>query len=275
MNNRKATVLPNSDLGMYMDKISGYLHTMNVSRIEVGRLLLEAENKLKESEYKELTAWTGLGKRSLEKLKQVARNKLITSNVDRLPKSWGTLVEISRLNEVEFKELVDDRKMIKRESTRYEVIKVIKDHRGELAEERGEEVRLFTIKVKGKVDGDLIDKFNQVHEIMEKVSKIDGVIVNDDCSYKVDSYLEKDNKKMENKEFKEARDYIFGLLKSKKKQLGKNYHRDIGHGVEDMFTDSIADCVELLGGDRVFNIVGSMSLYDNYNMDRYVKMYSH
>ena len=88
----------------YRDKIDKQLKLVKRSMVDIGRILNEAENNLSKKDYRELETGTELGKRSIQKLKKIAADMRIEKHKDELPGSWGTLYEITKLNDKEFNE---------------------------------------------------------------------------------------------------------------------------------------------------------------------------
>lgn len=67
------------------------------SIIEAGKYLCEAQQKLDREEWKALLALLPFGRRTAERLMSIGRSTHIADNADRLPPSWRTLSELSRL----------------------------------------------------------------------------------------------------------------------------------------------------------------------------------
>ena len=77
--------------------------------LKTARLLLAAKNKLDDDEFKKLVerdlGWT---QRTAQRLVAIAKDRRLTTHVSLLPPSWGTLYELTRLNDEEVGTLVQD-----------------------------------------------------------------------------------------------------------------------------------------------------------------------
>lgn len=78
------------------------------SILETGTLLHEAKTKLDEFEFASLQDLLPFGKRTTERLIAISKCKFIIEHQSRLPPSWRTLYELSRLSEQTFLTALDD-----------------------------------------------------------------------------------------------------------------------------------------------------------------------
>jgi len=102
--------MKNNSIAFHQEKIISNWNQARESIIEVGRKLVEAKSSLSREDFKALIEHSLPFKApTARKLMAIAKSKYINegSHIDQLPNSWGTLYEITTLDEKVFQDALD------------------------------------------------------------------------------------------------------------------------------------------------------------------------
>ena len=104
---REISVLPfaldEKKIQSYQDAINRSWQETTEAILKTCALLVKAKDDLDDDEYKQLIQNLAFSKRTLDRLLAIGRDKRLETHVSQLPPSWGTLHEISRLDNHKFK----------------------------------------------------------------------------------------------------------------------------------------------------------------------------
>lgn len=93
----------------FAERIKGAWHRSLDAIFETGRLFLLAKDTLPRGEFEPMVEALGLGgRRTAERLMAIARDPRLPTHVSRLPAHWGTLYELTRLDDPTFQARIAD-----------------------------------------------------------------------------------------------------------------------------------------------------------------------
>jgi len=104
----------------HAESINAAIAQSKKANISIFEELKFAHDELKNPEYKKLRSLVNLEKNTLSKMEKIFEKELIMGNLKKLPFSWGTLYEMSFIDDVALKNAIDD-KYINLSTTRKEV----------------------------------------------------------------------------------------------------------------------------------------------------------
>src|SRR5438105_1905289 len=89
---------------VFADLIAGAWQKQPGAIIEAGRLLLDAKQELARDEFKSLPFDSSVAR----KLQCIAGNSVLCAHVHKLPPAWGTLYELSKLEDGALRAAIED-----------------------------------------------------------------------------------------------------------------------------------------------------------------------
>lgn len=98
---------PSNEVVQYATKINNAVNALKSSTKRIFHLLMEAHTTLSTGEYKQLRRAINVDKSSISKIENIIGNEVVMNNLAILPTSWGTLYELSQIDETWFQEFVD------------------------------------------------------------------------------------------------------------------------------------------------------------------------
>jgi len=104
----------------HAESINAAIAQSKKANISIFEELKFAHDELKNPEYKKLRSLVNLEKNTLSKMEKIFEKELIMGNLKKLPFSWGTLYEMTFIDDVVLKNAIDD-KYINLSTTRKEV----------------------------------------------------------------------------------------------------------------------------------------------------------
>ncbi len=97
---------PSENIGKYKKKIETAWNKCAESILQVCNELNDAKENLEKDVFERLLKQLPFGKRTAERLLSIGRNDLISTHIKAMPPSWGTLYEISTLENEELEQAV-------------------------------------------------------------------------------------------------------------------------------------------------------------------------
>lgn len=233
----------------YKKKINEQLGLIQKSMVDIGRILNDAQKNLKNKEYRELENDIVLGKRTIQKLKRVAADMRIEKHKDKLPVSWGTLYELTKLDDKTFNEGVK-KGVINCKTQRKEIISLIKPGS---KESKG---RLL-VEIREKKGA---NEF-QIEDLMRLLNNVDEDIF--EVTNKLEAEYHRQQKAELNEEIKiklkEVRVLVRKTISQRRNKIPKGSRkRKI---FEEMFGDT-----EVLNSTPVNELLGLLDLGDEYKI---------
>jgi Protein of unknown function (DUF3102) len=123
------------DAYQYAERIVAACQKSVESIIEAGRLLIEARERLDDGEWLKLVDEIPFSSRTAQRLMAIARNPIVTTHVSRLPPSWGTLYEMTRMPPATLREAIEAGK-INPDTERKDVARICRKSRSVMVKRR-------------------------------------------------------------------------------------------------------------------------------------------
>ena len=226
--------------------------------IETGYILSEAKKRLSKDDYQRFRNTINFSTRTIDRLLKINDDYRIKTHVSRLPPSWGTLYELTTLDDETFEVAVQEEK-IHPDMKRSDVSRLKKEPENIRGQEHNQESQRFKDKLKACIVYIDEDMYTEVDNILSKIKNIQGVTLDESP---IDRY-EKDTQNRMQKEFTRAqragrRKAIEVILQYKRSQI-----KAVG---KEQYLKGCLEIEELLSQHSIRDLVRDPYSHDGTNL---------